>query len=246
MMRFTTAKLTHAGGRKHNEDFCDYCSAAEGGGCWVVADGLGGHYGGEIASEAAVRAFVESFAASPKPLTPDSLRRHLEAAHAAVLKRQAEDPRLAGMRTTLVALVSDGAAALWGHVGDTRLYCLREERLAEWTKDHSVPQAMVDAGEIRPEEVRYHEDRNRLLRDLGGDKGIRPTIIAQPWPLQAGDKFLLCTDGFWEHITETAMLAELAKSVDPGQWLDNMQCRVRKQAPEGHDNYTAMAVFAEA
>lgn len=245
-MRFLAEKLTHEGGRKYNEDFCEQAKTPKGGGCWVVADGLGGHFGGEIASETAVRAFVQSFATHPEPFTPKHLEQHIQAAHAAVVERQRADSRLAGMRTTLVALVSDGTAALWAHVGDTRLYFLRGHRIVAITKDHSVPQAMASAGEIRPEDIRYHEDRNRLLRDIGGEKGARPEIHKQTERLYPGDKFLLCTDGFWEHITETAMLAELAKSNGPGQWLANMERRIKKNAPEGSDNYTAMAVFVEA
>jgi serine/threonine protein phosphatase PrpC len=244
-MRFKTATVSHAGGRKHNEDFCDYCSAADGGGCWVIADGLGGHVGGDIASHTAVRAFMESYAAEPQPLNPDAMLRHLQAAHNAVLERQRADPRHTGMRTTLLALISDGSAALWAHVGDSRLYCLRNGRIVAQTKDHSVPKAMVDAGEIRPEDIRYHEDRNRLLRDLGGEKGIRPTLLPEIWTLQPGDSFLLCTDGFWEHITETAMVAEHTKSGDPQQWLDNMRRRIGRNVPDEHDNYTAIAIFIE-
>ena len=243
-MRFITKPLTHRGGRNQNEDFCDYY-AVEDGGCWVVADGLGGHFGGKIASETAGTAFIESFAGNSWPLAQDALCRHLRAAHEAVLRRQQVDSRLAGMRTTLVALISDGSSALWAHIGDSRLYGFRGEKIVVATKDHSVPQAMVDAGEIPPEAIRHHEDRNRLLRDLGGEKGIRPAIPQAPWKLQDGDKFLLCTDGFWEYITETAMEAELAKSDAPGQWIENMERRIQKSAPDDHDNYTAIAIFVE-
>lgn len=245
-MRFLAEKLSHEGGRKYNEDYCEQAITPKGGGCWVVADGLGGHFGGEVASKTAVRAFVQSFTKNPEPLTPKNLEHHIQTAHAAVVERQRADAKLAGMRTTLVALVSDGKSALWAHVGDTRLYFLRGHKIVDYTRDHSVPQAMASAGEIRWEDIRYHEDRNRLLRDIGGEKGARPEIHHPLERLRPGDRFLLCTDGFWEHITETAMLAELAKSDDPQQWLLNMQRRIKKNAPEGSDNYTAMAVFIEA
>lgn len=242
-MRFSTAAASSEGGRRNNEDCLDYRTRPAGDACWVVADGLGGHYGGELASQAATQGFMASFMEQPGPLGGESLRRHLQAAHQAVLRRQAGDLRLAAMRTTLVALASDGASACWGHVGDSRLYFFRGGKLAARTKDHSVPQAMVDAGEIRPEDIRRHEDRNRLLRDVGGEKGIKPALLAAPEPLRGGDAFLLCTDGFWECVTETAMEADLAKSKTPAQWLAAMERRIRRQLAEGDDNYSAIAVF---
>lgn len=243
-MRLSTATLTSAGGRPYNED-CFGHRTLGGAQCWLVADGLGGHVGGEVASQAAVEGFLYSFAQQPRPLSAESLERHLQAAHAGVLAGQRDHPDLANMRTTLVALLSDGTAALWAHIGDSRLYGFRHGKLAEATQDHSVPQAMANAGEIPPTAIRHHEDRNRLLRDVGGTKGIRPTIKASPWVLQSGDGFLLCTDGFWEHVTETAMAIELAKSATPQQWLDNMAWRLQHLGLQGHDNYTAIAVFVD-
>lgn len=245
MTVFKTAILTHPGGRPGNEDFAECYQAPGGESCWLVADGLGGHYGGEVASQTAVKSFLASFADNPGPASPDSLGRHLQAAHAAVVEQRRQEPVLDPMRTTFVALVSNGLSACWGHVGDSRLYCFRGGRLAARTKDHSVPQAMADAGEISPEDICHHEDRNRLLRDLGGDKSLRPTM-APPVNLQAGDVFLLCTDGFWESVSETAMEADLAKSASPEQWLRHMHFRVIQNAPKNQDNYTAIAVFIVA
>jgi serine/threonine protein phosphatase PrpC len=102
---------------------------------------------------------------------------------------------------------------------------------------------MVKAGEMRAAEIRHHEDRNRLLRTLGNDEEPRPTLVPAPVPLTPGDAFLLCTDGFWEYVTETEMEITLAKAADPDTWLRTMTRRLVERADPDHDNYTAMAVF---
>ena len=118
-LRFDTACLTHPGGRAYNEDAADYRD-----GCWVVADGLGGHSGGEVASRVAVEALLTTWDPTA-PLEPATLTGAITAATAAIHQRQAAEPSLSGMRTTLVVLATDGARALWAHIGDSRPYLLR-------------------------------------------------------------------------------------------------------------------------
>ena len=215
-LRIATASVSRPGGRAVNEDACGH-----GDGCWVVADGLGGHGGGEVAAGIAVDTVLA--AAAQQPLIDEgALTQALLAADAAIQARQETDPRLERMRTTAVVLASDARVALWAHLGDSRLYHLRDGRIRFQTFDHSEPQALVRAGEISAAEVRYHEDRNRLLRSLGNDKPPRPTLAEEPLTLMPGDAFLLCTDGFWEYVTEPEMEVTLAKSASPEQWLENM------------------------
>jgi PPM family protein phosphatase len=241
-MRFLTHTISRGGGRDMNQDAAEHCIAEEWA-CWVLADGLGGHGGGEEASRLATEAVMQAFQAHAE-CSPSALRTYIEFARQAVVKRQEENPMLNGMRTTLVVLVSDMRQALWAHVGDTRLYLFREGQLARQTRDHSVPQAMVDAKKIDAGEIRHHEDRNRLLRSIGGKEEVRATIEEHPHTLRPGDAFLLCTDGFWEYVTETAMEVDLAKSATPADWLRFMELRIRSEAPQDQDNYSAVAIFA--
>jgi serine/threonine protein phosphatase PrpC len=111
------------------------------------------------------------------------------------------------------------------------------------TRDHSVPQALADAGEIDPTEVRGHPDRAVLLRTVGHPEGVQPTVSPAPVPLESGDALLICTDGFWELVTETAMAVDLAKSATPDEWLTRLEIRLLARARPGHDNYTAMALL---
>jgi serine/threonine protein phosphatase PrpC len=238
-LHLITASLSRTGGRSINEDACGY-----GDGCWVVADGLGGHGGGEVAANIAVDTLIAEAAQRPL-IDAAALTDALLAADAAILARQQADPRLERMRTTTVVLASDGCMALWAHVGDSRLYHLRDGRIRFQTEDHSVPQALVRAGEIGVGEIRYHEDRNRLLHSLGNGKQLRPTLAECPLTLVPGDVFLLCTDGLWEYVTEPEMEVTLAKSASPGQWLEQMAAVLHGRAPADHDNYTGMALFVE-
>ena len=240
-MSFMTESVSRVGGRELNEDsygFLEMNHAA----CWVVADGLGGHRGGETASRIAVDAALASFRAAPE-FTTAALQRHLDAAQQAVLKAQKDQPTLSTMRTTIVILLTDSKSALWAHVGDSRLYCLDNGRIVFCTKDHSVVQAMVNAGELPANKIRHHEDRNRLLRCLGNSETeFRPTILPEARTLNLGMAFLLCTDGFWENVTEPEMEVDLAKAEGTRDWLALMEGRLLERATDSSDNYTAIAV----
>lgn len=239
-MKFLTAIKSEPGGRRENQDHCDHL-ISEHGGCWALADGLGGHRGGEVASRLATEQIISTFRAAPE-ISPATLKRQMQAAQEAIIQRQEEDPRLFSMRTTAVILITDFQSALWAHIGDSRLCHFRSGRMIFQTEDHSVPQAMANAGDITPEEIRFHEDRNRLLRTLGKEDDLRPVIREDPSPLRNGDTFLLCTDGFWEYVTETEMAVDLAKSNNPQEWLEKMETRIVERAKKDHDNYSAIGV----
>jgi serine/threonine protein phosphatase PrpC len=245
-LSLSTAALSRPGGRPVNEDAEGRATHGGDHSCCVVADGLGGHGGGDVASATAVAAVLDSFRARPF-LTALDIKRHIQAADEALRQRKAAEPALAGMHTTIVVLLSDGAQALWAHVGDSRLNLFRDGRFVLRTRDHSVPQVMADAGDIAEQAIRRHEDRSRLLRSLGDAEPARVEVAPEPCPLEPGDAVLLCTDGFWEYVLETEMEADLAKARSPGEWLELMTVdRLLRRAPQDHDNYTALAVFVQA
>lgn len=243
-MRFTTSSLTRKGGRKNNQDAYQTIELPALGGCWVVADGLGGHGGGEIAAQIAVEAVTQSFKTC-KSVSTESLQTCIEAAHQGILIRQAASEDLKRMRTTLVLLQIDAQGAQWAHIGDSRLYWFRNGAIAHVTRDHSVPQALADAGSIPQSEIRYHEDRNRILRSLGNVNDLRPTYFESKTSISVGDAFLLCTDGFWEYVHEFEMQADLAKSATPDLWLRLMEERLLSRATSENDNYTAVTLMID-
>lgn len=240
-MTFTSASISKAGGREENQDFCDSLDK-ENAHLWVIADGLGGHRGGEVASATAVQSLLAAWQPTAE-LTSTSVGELIEIAQAAILDNQKAQPSLASMRTTLVLLQNSRDKVIWGHVGDSRLYHFSDGVIASQTRDHSVPQVLADAGEINTSQMRKHPDRNRILRAVGNPEGVKPTILDSPRSVKAGDVFLLCSDGFWEYVTELEMAADLTKATSPADWLQRMELRLLDAAEPGNDNYTALAVF---
>ncbi len=237
---FETATLSAPGGRTDNEDFLGYRMAKEAG-FWALADGLGGHRGGQVASRLAVEAAMASFDENPA-IDEAALNAHLLRANRAVLDRQTAEPELSHMRTTMVLLLASPETAMWAHAGDSRLYWFREGKIREQTLDDSVPQRLVAAGEISADQIRFHEDRSRLLNSIGTREDVVASHRAMPGAPQPSDAFLMASDGFWECVTEAEMEQDFSASSSPEEWIGMMESRVKARALPDHDNYSAIAV----
>lgn len=206
-----------------------------------MADGLGGHKGGSVASQTVVEAFLRTFREMPS-WTEESLGLCLAAAEQHLRKAQEQNARLSSMMTTLVSVVSDYQKAVWAYAGDSRLYIFRKGALLFQTEDHSIPQSLVKGGYLKPGEIRYHEDRNRLLKAMGRGK-TNPSVSLTGHAFARGDAMLLCTDGFWELVLEEEMEAGLRKAASPERWLLSLEKLLLQRATGEHDNYTGIAVF---
>jgi serine/threonine protein phosphatase PrpC len=237
---FETATLSAPGGRVDNEDSLGY-RMVEGKGCWALADGLGGHRGGEEASRLAVEAALSSFEENPA-VTEEALIAHIVRANRSVLDRQIAEPELTHMRTTMVLLIASPERAMWTHSGDSRLYRFRKGKIQEQTLDDSVPQRLVDAGEISADQIRFHEDRSRLLNSLGAREQVAASHREMPGAPEASDAFLLASDGFWECVTEPEMEQDFRATANPEDWIRRMETRVKERGRADHDNYSAIAV----
>ena len=239
MRTVTYAMATLPGSRPYNED---YIKVTEDEGTWVfaLADGLGGQGCGDLASSSA----VESILSDRNELhSADFLPWAFETAQETVLQAQTQKQEAANMCTTLVLLRLQEGIAEWGYIGDSRLYRFHRWFLKERTKDHSVPQMLVEMGEITPEEIRHHPDRSRLLKVIGKPWEKPEFVIAQALPVQKRDSFLLCSDGFWEFITEGEMSRCLFFSGSAQEWLDRMMTIVLKRGQGcDMDNISAICV----
>lgn len=242
-MHFATAIRSSTGGRSKNQDDADRFEQ-NGLAGWVLADGLGGHRGGGLASSLATDAMID-VCKEEGHLTRETISAAAQAAQETLHERQQKHPEYSRMRTTFVLLLVDPGAgqALWGHAGDSRLYHFRNGGIVNQTKDHSVVQALVDAGELDPEDQRDHDASHRILRALGDSDAANPDVADDPASVQPGDAFLLCSDGFWEAVHEDDMLAARADASSPEDWIDTMAAPIEQAAEAEQDNYTAVAVF---
>lgn len=202
---------------------------------YIVADGMGGHRGGDIASRLALET-IEELAAAARGTLPDQIRR----ANRAVWDRSVEDERLAGMGTTLTAARVDGASASIAHVGDSRAYLLREGKLRQLTTDHTLVARMVKSGEITEAEADVHPHKNVLTRALGTDEEVE--VDEDTVALLDGDRLLLCSDGLTGMVTEDQIQAILENSEQPQQAADRLVKAANRAG--GIDNISVVVLAA--
>lgn len=192
---------THIGlVRKINEDSC---FAAEQGGCLfaVVADGMGGHSGGEVASQIVVDMAKRYISGKPlTDITPDNIVDLLSKANKNVWKRAQQERDLQGMGSTVTLAIILAGKALIGHVGDSRAYLFRTGKLEQLTKDHSYVQMLIENGYITKEEALHHPHRNIITRAIGTEREVEADILTID--LLAGDLLLLCSDGLNNAVTD--------------------------------------------
>lgn len=237
----TWKEFTDKGGRDHNEDFIGV-RCLEDRYCFVLADGLGGHGKGEVASKIVVDTILCAFKTNYQRNT--FLETALGNAQRILLQEQVRQNCQEEMKTTVVCLIIDHHYVQWGYAGDSRLYWFNKKKIKQRTMDHSVPQMLVLTKEIKEKEIRFHEDRNRLLRVLGADYGRNVYEICPPVEGKENQQFLLCSDGFWELILERDMEKILKKAVNVEEWMTNMrQLVVQNGQNRNMDNYSAIGVW---
>ncbi|MDO4264465.1 MAG: protein phosphatase 2C domain-containing protein, partial [Deinococcus sp.] len=179
---------------------------------FAVADGMGGHAAGELASQLALEAFAEVLGRPRGPL-PQRIIYAAESANQAVYRRAVGD--LSGMGTTLLAAVIARGALYLAHAGDSRAYLLRGDALFRLTDDHSWVADQLRAGELTPEQARTHRWRNVVSNALGGEQRVRLELLSLA--LEAGDRLLLCTDGLYGPVNERKLLTILSLPRTAGQ-----------------------------
>ena len=235
-------QITSPGNRDCNEDTAA-CFERKGEFCFVAADGLGGHGKGEVASRLLAETIGQCFEQNEGDAEA-FLHNALLSAQAAVISEQKRQNASCEMKTTAAVLAVIGGRARWGHCGDTRLYVFHKNKVVCRTLDHSVPQMLASAGDIREKDIRRHPDRNRLLRCFGVEWDEPRYVLSEEIDLANAQAFLLCTDGFWDFIDEKTMGRLLKKAGSVREWLETMAAVV-EQNGTGHDmdNYTAIAVF---
>lgn len=205
---------------------------------FAVADGLGGHQAGEVASSMALEEVEKRLQA--KEGDEDHLARikdSIEAANLRVLKAAA-NPERQGMATTLTAAVIRGSKLYLGHVGDSRAYLLRDGALRRLTADHSMVQELVNRGKLSSDEADHHPQRNVLTRALGTSPEIDVDLISLS--LASGDRVLLATDGLSSSISDDAISSIISKAKDPQGICEELADAANSEG--GQDNITVVVV----
>ena len=215
--------------------------------CFVVADGLGGHQGGQTAASLTVNAILDYFEQFPVRMKDDveqAVENALVHAHHVIQEKAKSDCLLEDMKATCVVLLVLRNKAYWSNIGDSRLYLLREGKIQHKTKDHSVVQVLLDMEEITEDEVRGHPDRNRVLKTLGMKDDLQPVVFSEI--LERGDYLLLCTDGFWEYFADDALEKALKYSSQTVEkeleQLFHRACTEAQKTDEKHDNLTLQLI----
>ncbi len=222
-------------------------------GLWVVADGMGGRAGGNVASTLTVKALLDDFQRSKHSGSPAvfeqgdgeasvQLRRAIQHADEAIRGVALEKPELAGMGTTIVAVVVSSLSPVQlviGHVGDSRAYLYRAQELQLLTRDHSLVEDLLAKGQISPDEVSTHPQRHILVRALGIEGQTEPDIAHQA--IQPGDILLLCTDGITKMLSDQQISAHLSLAThSPDDACRELVSEANERG--GKDNSTAVVI----
>jgi len=234
--------------RPHNEDFAGAFSpttpddAWDRGPLWVVADGMGGHAAGEVASRLAVETLLSCWTSGTPDAPPVALRGGVRDANTAIHDAGMETGRR-GMGTTITALTLAGREATIAHVGDSRAYIVRGGQCRQLTTDHSRVAEMIRMRVITPEQAANHPARSMLTRSLGADLFVQPDLVKER--IDKDDVFVLCSDGMWDMVArpEIAEVAGAIGSVDLPTPVDAARRLVDSAVKKGAtDNVTALVI----
>jgi len=240
-MSILTSIFSDAGNREINEDYATFLQR-EDNILAVLADGLGGHDKGEVASEFVGNYVKENFSFDGS--CSFNIRKVINEAQEKLIELQEKEHAPKAMKTTIVMAVVKKDFIRIAHVGDSRGYVFLKNGKYIRTLDHSVSQMLVLAGEIKEQDIRFHEERSKLLRVMGSEWEKDPIEIEKKINIDDVEAVLLCSDGFWELIDEKSMQNSLRKSKNPEEWLKHMVAEIQKNGKNvDMDNYSAVAIM---
>lgn len=231
---------TNVGSREINEDYVTW-EQKDDSYIFVLADGLGGHGRGEEASKLVSEEMLNCFRASDDFI--EEMGQAFEYVQTKLLEKQRENFAKFEMKTTVVILVINDNVIRWGYIGDSRLYLMKRHKIKKRTMDHSVPQMLALAKDIKEKDIRFHPDRNKLLRVMGIEWGGSSYELSDTIKMNNKLSFLLCTDGFWELITEKEIEKLSKKASNSSEWIKAMVSVVENNGQnKDMDNFSAIAV----
>ncbi|PPE68655.1 serine/threonine-protein phosphatase [Caldimonas thermodepolymerans] len=243
-MRFSVYQVSRKGGREKNEDRMGYCYTRDAG-LFALADGMGGHPEGEVASQIALQTMAALFQRDARPALKDPVRflhDAIIAGHHQLLRYATEKALIDTPRTTVVACVLQNGAAYWAHCGDSRLYLVRGDKLIARTRDHSYSELQETLNGVVPLGEKFN--RNVLFTCLGSPG--KPVVDAVgPMLLQSGDRIMLCSDGLWSSVPDQVITEQMATRPISDAVPELVEQALRRAGSKS-DNVTVLAVEWES
>ncbi len=241
-MKIETAQVSRLGNRSENQDRARII-LKDGRVLLLVADGMGGHIGGDVAAETAVETLAQAYDEQASTLEPaEFLRSSIITAHRAVVDLRKELDTELRPRTTITACLVTAGMARWAHVGDSRVYFIRDRKVAVRTRDHSAVEILAQQGLLEDNDLAMHPLRNFVDQCLGGEPELPTIDISDPHPLLAGDVVLLCTDGFWSPFTDAQLAQAMSEQLELQASLGALALEAELRATPVSDNITAVAL----
>ncbi|MDE2593830.1 MAG: serine/threonine-protein phosphatase [Burkholderiales bacterium] len=243
-MRFSVYQISRKGGREKNEDRMGYCYTRDSG-LFALADGMGGHPEGEMASQLALQTMAALYQRDARPSLEDPIRflqDAIMAGHHQLLRYASEKGLMDTPRTTIVACIMQGSSAYWAHCGDSRLYFIRGDKLVARTRDHSYSELQQSLSSVVPLNERYN--RNVLFTCLGSPG--KPVVdTAGPILLQEGDRIMLCSDGLWGTVEDDDITRHMSSRTISDAVPELVEVALRQGGPKC-DNVTVLSVEWES
>lgn len=241
--KFTTVFFSEAGTKNKNNDYFGYVQL-DNYAIWAVADGFDEEEGADVAARLAVESAIEYFMLHPE-FSREIISEIMSYVNLKVREKQSETERYSLMHTSFLIVISNYNALLYGNIGNTRFYHLRNGYVISQSRDDTVAQLLVEEEALNTGDLKYHRQRNDLLQAIGDYGEIKPNILKTPITLQEKDVFCLTTMGFWENIDEKEMEVELSRYDESKKWLVSLEKKVVATLRDDVENYTFAAVTIE-
>lgn len=241
--KFTTVFFSEAGTKNKNNDYFGYVQL-DNYAIWAVADGFDEEEGADVAARLAVESAIEYFMLHPE-FSREIISEIMSYVNLKVREKQSETERYSLMHTSFLIVISNYNALLYGNIGNTRFYHLRNGYVISQSSDDTVAQLLVEEEALNTGDLKYHRQRNDLLQAIGDYGEIKPNILKTPITLQEKDVFCLTTMGFWENIDEKEMEVELSRYDESKKWLVSLEKKVVATLRDDVENYTFAAVTIE-
>ncbi len=241
-MKYQIGKTSRLGNRVVNEDRLGVAETSERL-LLVLADGMGGYRGGQLASGALVKSMLQQFKRHKGPIGDPTayLKVLIDEAHQAVIRKGAEQYPPVQPRTTCVVCLIQQGRAWWAHVGDSRLYLFRDRRVLTRTRDHSKVEHLLQTGKLQPQDLRKHPQRNLVTRCVGTPEQLPKATFSEGTTLHKKDILLLCSDGLWEPVNGQEMAETLADNTLP-KAVDRLAYQAEFHSYPSADNISVLAL----